>query len=120
MFDNKTFARVNGYPNCYWGWGPEDLELGLRCSLLGYQIEKRDGTYQPLPHKHAGFEKPGVYTSEAKETAEVFSRQRDKLKELSFTDGLSNVVYSLSDQKNITVAGKSQTNVLHYWVKLDE
>lgn len=35
LFDNAAFERVNGYPNAYWGWGPEDLELGFRCDIAG-------------------------------------------------------------------------------------
>ena len=33
LFDRDAFERVNGYPNAYWGWGPEDRELGLRCEI---------------------------------------------------------------------------------------
>lgn len=119
LFDNNVFARVNGYPNCYWGWGPEDLELGLRCRLLGYPIEKRDGTYQSLPHRHSGFERPGVYTQEARETASTFSRRKPQLEQLMKSDGLSNLSYSLLDRQNLKVAQKVVPNSFHYRVRLD-
>lgn len=25
LLDKSVFTAVNGFPNCYWGWGPEDL-----------------------------------------------------------------------------------------------
>jgi hypothetical protein len=62
LLDNAVFRQVNGFPNCYWGWGPEDRKLGFRCRALGFEIERREGTYIPLRHKHAGFSYPGVWT----------------------------------------------------------
>lgn len=31
LFNNKTFKRINGYSNNYYGWGFEDDDLFLRC-----------------------------------------------------------------------------------------
>jgi hypothetical protein len=120
LFDNNAFAKVNGYPNCYWGWGPEDLELGLRCRFSDFQIDKRDGTYQSLPHQHAGFEKPGVLTPEAKKSAAMFASRRDRLRELSLSDGLSNLRYSLVGGDNIKVGDKVMKNLFHYKVRIEE
>ena len=53
LLDKSVFTAVNGFPNCYWGWGPEDLEMSNRLRLRGYKLERRDGTFIPLPHKHA-------------------------------------------------------------------
>lgn len=30
MFDSKTFEKINGYPNHFWGWGGEDVILLFR------------------------------------------------------------------------------------------
>lgn len=118
MFDNEVFQKVNGYPNCYWGWGPEDLELGYRCNFAGYEIEKRDGTYTALPHKHAGFERPGVHTLEARQTGEIFKKRKDNLSELQRTDGLNDLSYSLRDRKNIVVNGHTLKNCFHFKVDI--
>jgi len=119
LLDNDVFAKVNGYPNCYWGWGPEDLELGLRCRLAGSTINKRDGTYRPLPHQHAGFMKPGVHTEEAQETARLFSTRRERLKELALADGLSSLAYTVLEKAAIRINGNLLDNCVHYQVSLE-
>jgi hypothetical protein len=70
LLDNTVFAKANGFPN-YWGWGPEDRELGFRCRMLGFEIDRRDGTYIPLKHAHTGFLSEGVWTEEARPTNEL-------------------------------------------------
>ena len=29
-FNTKTFKKINGYPNNFWGWGGEDISLSIR------------------------------------------------------------------------------------------
>jgi predicted glycosyltransferase involved in capsule biosynthesis len=119
LFDNKIFSMVNGYPNCYWGWGYEDSELRLRCHLNGWIIEKRDGTYRSLSHKHSGFERPGVYTREAHETSILFSMRKDRILELLHVDGINNARYHLVDKSVIKLNGRSLDNYFHYRVVLE-
>ena len=76
MFDKPAFEHVNGYPNVYWGWGCEDLELGRRCHLAGLGFDKRDGTYLALPHPHAGYTAAGARTEEAEQTHVLFQKRR--------------------------------------------
>lgn len=119
LLDNNVFSKANGYPNCYWGWGPEDLELGIRCRFNGFSIYKRDGTFRSLPHKHAGFARPGEYTNEARETSELFLSRKDRLQELASTDGLKNCIYRLLDKTAIKLNGKNLENCFHYKVSLE-
>jgi hypothetical protein len=92
LLDDAAFERVNGFPNAYWGWGPEDLELGMRCDLAGVGFERRDRGYIALHHKHAGFAAPGVYTEEARRTHAILAQRRDNLAAVA-ADGLSAIEF---------------------------
>jgi hypothetical protein len=118
LFDNAAFARVNGYPNAYWGWGPEDLELGLRCDLAGLGFERRDGTYMALAHEHAGFTAAGVHSEEARRTHAVWAERRERLPEIIAADGLGALDFTLERRTQVTLDGKSKPPVLHYLVDI--
>jgi hypothetical protein len=120
LFDNAAFEGVNGYPNAYWGWGPEDLELGLRCDLVGLGFERRDGTYMALAHQHAGFSAPGVYTEEARQTHVVWAQRREKLAEFMAADGLSALEFKLLRSSPVTLEGKTKPPVTHHLVDIGE
>jgi hypothetical protein len=119
LLDNAVFAKMNGFPNCYWGWGPEDRELGFRCRAQGYQIERRDGTYIPLKHAHAGFSAEGVWTEEARHTMELNKKRQLRLRELIDEDGLNTLKFDLVQKKPLLLpGGKTLPNVWHYLVDL--
>jgi hypothetical protein len=120
LFDNAAFERVNGYPNAYWGWGPEDLELGMRCNLAGLGFERRDGTYIALHHKHAGFAAPGIYNEEARRTHAVWARRRDNLAAVAATDGLSTIEFKLLEQRRLTIEGKDRPPITHHLIDIGE
>lgn len=44
----STFSRINGFPNCFWGWGGEDDELYRRSIRNGIGISCPDGTVEDL------------------------------------------------------------------------
>lgn len=114
LFDKQAFDRVNGYPNVYWGWGWEDTELRLRCGIAGIEIERRDGTFQPLPHKHAGLVAPGVWTDQALRTKALFAEREPKLAEVMATDGLSNLEYKVLRKAPIMLKGAAVPNAFYY------
>jgi xylosylprotein 4-beta-galactosyltransferase len=118
LFDNAAFEKVNGFPNCYWGWGPEDLELGQRCKLTGIGYGRRDGTYERLPHQENGYLPRGGWTDEARETHKVFDQRRLNLAAFIESDGLRTLKYSVIDKKPLTAAGQPLPNSYHYIVDI--
>ena len=121
LFDNSAFKRVNGYPNVYWGWGPEDEELGMRCKLTGLNFDRRDGTYIALSHQHAGFSAPGIYTEEARRTLGLYETRRHKLLEMMTKDGLSNLEFKTLQRTPIRLKDNTELpNSFHYLVDIGE
>jgi len=118
LFDNAAFERVNGYPNAYWGWGPEDLELGFRCDLAGHGFERRDGTYAALPHANAGFSAPGVYSEEARRTHALWAERRLRLDRIMAEDGLETLKFTTVRQTRVTLEGEDRPLVFHHLVDI--
>jgi hypothetical protein len=51
MFSRKSFLKVNGYSNEYWGWGAEDDDILYRCHLAGLQVQRQTpGILKSLNH----------------------------------------------------------------------
>ncbi|HET7192695.1 MAG TPA: galactosyltransferase-related protein [Pseudolabrys sp.] len=121
LLDNSVFTAVNGFPNCYWGWGPEDLELSHRLRLRGFEMERRDGTFIPLPHKHAGFSAPQVWTEEGRRTNALFAKRQREFDALIERDGLSTLKFRVLEKKPLALTGvPALANVFHYLVDLGE
>jgi len=51
LFDKKSFVKINGYSNEYWGWGAEDDDVLLRCSIMGVPTFRKDCKYKSLSHE---------------------------------------------------------------------
>ena len=120
LCDNEAFERANGYPNSYWGWGPEDLELGLRFDLIGLGIDRRDGTYMALPHEDPGFVAPGIHSDEARRTHGVWTRRRENLAAGMATDGLSGLKFKPLQRRQVACESKGSPPVTHHVVDLGE
>ncbi|MGH6727177.1 MAG: galactosyltransferase-related protein [Pseudolabrys sp.] len=118
LFDKAAFERVNGYSNGYWGWGPEDKELGMRCVAAGLAFDRRDGTYRALPHTHSGFSAPGVFTEEAKRNLAVYEKRRDRIGELMDDDGLRNLKFETIRRLPIKMNEVELPNAFHYLVDI--
>ena len=51
MFSRKSFERVNGYSNEYWGWGAEDDDILWRCNLSKVPVQRQaPGILKSLNH----------------------------------------------------------------------
>ena len=94
------------------------LELGCRCTLTGLGFDKRDGTYLPLPHPHAGYTAAGTRTEEAQRTHALFQKRRGRLADFMTTDGLSNLKFELLDKRPISIDGKTLPHSFHYVVDI--
>lgn len=51
LFDKESFLKINGYSNEYWGWGAEDDDVLLRCSIMGIGTFRKDCKYRSLSHE---------------------------------------------------------------------
>jgi xylosylprotein 4-beta-galactosyltransferase len=118
LFDKPAFERVNGFPNCYWGWGPEDKELGLRCRLAGLDFERRDGAYRMLEHPHAGYSATGTFTEEARQTHAIFERRRHRIAALMAEEGLTDLAFAELRRSPIRFGETTLPNVTHHLVEL--
>jgi hypothetical protein len=65
------FRRVNGYANCYWGWGPEDGDLVGRYLASGMPTTRRRGTFNALEHIHRGMTVDGGYNETALKNRQI-------------------------------------------------
>jgi hypothetical protein len=117
--DKNHFFSANGYPNCYKGWGPEDLELRLRLSTIGLNIQKRDGTFKALPHQSNGFKREGVYTEEAEITHKIFESRQQKFDSFMKVDGVLQAEFEVVGGNQIRVDGTVKSHWVHFMVKID-
>jgi hypothetical protein len=103
MFNRADFAGVNGYSNCYVGWGFEDIDLRIRCIAAGLNVEHRDGTFQGLPHADRGRESDGRPTEEAVRNSNLFNARVADLKRTRTipTDGLADLAFALESESMI-------------------
>ena len=118
LFDKCAFERVNGYPNAYWGWGPEDEELGFRCKTLTGGFDSRDGTYLALPHPHRGINARGVHTDEAKRTLALYKLRQSRLVELIEEDGLSGLQFETVKTMPLRMEGVIVPDAFHHLVDI--
>jgi hypothetical protein len=121
LLDKSVFTAVNGFPNCYWGWGPEDLEMSNRLRLCGYKLERRDGTFIPLPHKHAGYSAPHMFNDVGRRTNNLFKKREPDLEKLIAQDGVGTLKFRLVEKKLLALpTTPALPNVFHYIVDLGE
>ncbi|OWA49958.1 Beta-1,4-N-acetylgalactosaminyltransferase bre-4 [Hypsibius exemplaris] len=102
-FTDAQFARINGFPNIYWGWGGEDDDLSLRVRSSGYNISRYPAAlarYKMIKHD-----------SDPSNPANPirFDLLRAAAKRFT-TDGLSNLQYKIID---------SQLRPLYTWLLVD-
>jgi N-terminal region of glycosyl transferase group 7/N-terminal domain of galactosyltransferase len=114
--NKEQFRLVNGFSNDYWGWGPEDVDLRLRCESRGLSIARRDGTFRALPHRHNGFVSPGVHSEQGVATHRLFEARRARFLEHCASDGLSTLTMTVEWSKPLDVEGPLR--VFHHGVKL--
>lgn len=99
IFDNKSFDDINGFSNDYWGWGTEDLELGIRCNKKNVPIKEVPGRYMALPHRTEGdtvdSSKTSRQTRENRKIFEEVTKDENKL----FSSGLSTLDYKLIEKE---------------------
>jgi len=51
-FSKECFETINGFPNCFYGWGSEDTALSHRLIQSGYKVAITNETPEGLEMKH--------------------------------------------------------------------
>lgn len=51
MFCRKSFEKVNGFSNVFWGWGAEDDDMFNRCEKMNVPIKWMPYRFQSLHHR---------------------------------------------------------------------
>jgi hypothetical protein len=119
LFNKEDYLKVNGFSNGYWGWGFEDTEMTVRCNITGLDFEKRDGTYQGLPHPHRGFERDGkTYTDDASKNRERFVSRFPTLKETFRQDGIADLRFRVLENRSVLVDGAAAENIFYHVVEI--
>jgi len=118
MFDNASYARINGYPNNYWGYGFEDRELVERLNLAGITWEKRDGFYRAIPHPHAGLTAEGKPNAEAQAMGALFYGRLPDLARLMPAEGLSDLSFKVLGSEPIVFGDGPLPNAFHHVVDI--
>lgn len=114
LIPNSLFEQVNGYPNCYWGWGFEDTEFRERFRRKAIQIAFRDGTFVSLPHAHNGISTGGL-SEAALRNRDTFHKRHLLRDELFFSDGVKGTDYGLREKR--TFYSKGFERVPLHWLR---
>lgn len=113
------FVRVNGYSNDYWAWGFEDVDLQLRLRFAGLPWTRRDGTFMPLPHRHAGLTPQGAASPELQQTRSVF-KAKEAMGAAGFgAEGLSTLRFRVERTTNLARNGVVQPHVFQHRIVLE-
>lgn len=96
LIDKNNFLKVNGYCNNYWGWGVEDNDFALRCSLKGVPFLTRQGKFMSLAHKPNGDTYGDTPSLETLKNREHFKNIQNNIEQL-FSDGISTLEYELKN-----------------------
>ena len=102
-FTDKTFEKINGYPNNFWGWGGEDDSLIIRLNKSGINgvLVPSDGAVIDFEEKNGStikFENKKInLVKEELKYEKLFADYNNGWK----NNGLSNLEYKILNETNI-------------------
>jgi hypothetical protein len=98
---NAMFDAVNGYANCYWGWGYEDVDLKNRFTAAGIRVGRRRGTFSPLEHDHEGYDPDGARKPISQVNERIFESHWSEGHNQIREDGLNNLSFDILDRRPV-------------------
>ena len=107
MFTTDDFTRINGYSNEYWGWGAEDDDVLLRCSIMGIGTFRKDCKYRSLSHERKIDSVP-YWTN----VNRLRSFQSNPTSEAISRDGISTLKYKKTGETRISDSSRKITFLL--------
>lgn len=74
LMTKRQFINIDGFRNDFWGWGWEDCDLYMRCTLFGYTVHRpTNGVFQSLDHDRKEVNTQGHYRDCVLENSAKFS-----------------------------------------------
>ncbi len=107
IFDKASFVKINGYSNEYWGWGAEDDDVLLRCSIMGVPTFRKDCKYRSLSHERKIDSVP-YWTNVNK----LRSFQSNPTENSIMKDGISTLKYTKKGEVGLSNSSRKITVIL--------
>jgi hypothetical protein len=107
IFDKASFVKINGYSNEYWGWGAEDDDVLLRCSIMGVPTFRKDCKYRSLSHERKIDSVP-YWTNVNK----LRSFQSNPTENSIMKDGISTLKYTKKGEVRLSNSSRKITVIL--------
>jgi len=101
LVSNEQFEQANGFSNQYWGWGHEDNDLRLRFERIGLQTQHRKGTFNPLLHRHEGYDLAQHPTQAHLRNSALIKAKWEQPTDDWREDGLSSTQFTITRRANI-------------------
>jgi hypothetical protein len=104
----SDYARVNGFPNDFWGWGGEDNVMGLRitrCHTPALAVERSVGTLRDLEGIHSHAEKMQQLRATQGMGRDVKAREQRYKRGSLYANGMVEAEYevtSMIQNKNVS------------------
>ena len=101
VWNSSDFKIVNGYPNEYWHYGMEDVELLKRAERLGFRINRKENydirkKKSKIPIKEVEF-----FGSLHQDVHKRYAKYKQNPVETSINDGLNNCNYTVLNNKEL-------------------
>jgi hypothetical protein len=117
----STFKKINGFPNNFWGWGLEDIELQNRAETFNLKITKNIKSNDPNRYKYFKIfndvndrNKPDDYNIKLNFIRNEYNKNSfEKKKSYILKSGLNNLQYVINDKI------KLHDNVIKYKVNFE-
>lgn len=98
LFNKKEFNDINGFSNCYWGWGKEDDDLLMRAASKNKNIYRRQTFINSLEHKSNAVDDEGKPQQYFLDNESLFIKRIESRNFCS--EGLSDLTYKIIERSS--------------------